>query len=94
MRLKITHETGYRYEQPALSLVQSLRLTPSVHEGQRVTDWQIAVTGGQRGAAFRDGAGDWIEAWTVRGPVEEITVSISGQVETRDTAGVLRRRAG
>lgn len=90
MRLKITHETSYHYDHPAQALVQSLRLTPSVHEGQRVADWQISVSGGQRGAAFRDGAGDWIEAWTVRGPVEEITVSITGQVETRDTAGVLR----
>jgi transglutaminase-like putative cysteine protease len=90
MRLKITHKTGYRYDHPAQALVQSLRLTPSVHEGQRVTDWQITVSGGQRGAAFRDGAGDWIEAWTVRGPLDEVTVSIMGQVETRDTAGVLR----
>ncbi|WP_199258322.1 transglutaminase family protein [Paracoccus binzhouensis] len=90
MRLKITHETSYRYDHPAQALVQSLRLTPSVHEGQRVADWRISVTGGQRGAGFRDGAGDWIEDWTVRGPVEEITVAIAGQVETRDTAGVLR----
>ncbi len=90
MRLKITHETSYVYDPPAQGLVQSLRLTPSVHEGQRVTDWAITVSGGQRGAAFRDGAGDWIEGWTVRGPVHEVVVSISGQVETRDTAGVLR----
>ena len=68
MRLKITHETGYRYDHPAQALVQSLRLTPSVHEGQRVTDWQIAVSRGQRGAAFRDGAGDWIEARSRRSP--------------------------
>lgn len=90
MKLKITHQTSYRYDQPVRGLVQSLRLTPSAHEGQRVGEWSIDVTGGERGAAFRDGAGDWIEAWTVRGPVEEITVSISGHVETRDTAGVLR----
>lgn len=90
MRLRITHETGYRYESPVEALVQSLRLTPSGHEGQRVIDWRIAVSGGQRGAAFRDGAGDWIEGWTVRGPVEEVTVSIAGVIETRDTAGVLR----
>ena len=90
MRLKITHQTSYRYDQPVQSLVQSLRLTPSVFEGQRVVDWTISVSGGQRGAAFRDGAGDWIEAWTVRGPVEEVTVTIAGLIETRDTAGVLR----
>lgn len=90
MKLKITHETSYSYDSPVAALVQSLRLTPSVHEGQRVTDWKISVTDGQRGAAFRDGAGDWIEGWTVRGPVETVTVSINGLIETRDTAGVLR----
>ncbi|KRW96432.1 transglutaminase family protein [Paracoccus sp. MKU1] len=90
MRLKITHETSYFYDPPAQGLVQSLRLTPSVHEGQRVSGWTISVSGGQRGAGFRDGAGDWIEGWTVRGPVQEVVVSIAGQVETRDTAGVLR----
>jgi transglutaminase-like putative cysteine protease len=78
MKLKITHQTSYRYDQPVRGLVQSLRLTPSAHEGQRVGDWSIDVTGGERGAAFRDGAGDWIEAWTVRGPVEEVTVTIAG----------------
>ena len=90
MKLKITHETRYSYDTPVQALVQSLRLTPSVYEGQRVGDWQISVSGGQRGAAFRDGAGDWIEGWTVRGPVEVVTVTIDGLVETRDTAGVLR----
>ena len=90
MKLKIIHETSYHYDQPVRGLVQSLRLTPSVFEGQRVVDWAISVSGGQRGAAFRDGAGDWIEGWTVRGPVEEVTVAIEGQIDTRDTAGVLR----
>ncbi|MFH5772779.1 transglutaminase domain-containing protein [Paracoccus sp. NGMCC 1.201697] len=90
MKLKIIHETSYSYDTPVEALVQSLRLTPSVHEGQRVGEWRIGVTNGQRGAGFRDGAGDWIEAWTVRGPIESVTVSIDGLVETRDTAGVLR----
>ena len=90
MKLKIIHETSYHYDQPVRGLVQSLRLTPSAHEGQRVGEWAIAVSGGERGAAFRDGAGDWIEAWTVRGPVDEVTVTIAGLIETRDTAGVLR----
>lgn len=90
MKLRITHETHYSYDTPIEALVQSLRLTPSVHEGQRVGEWTIQVSGGQRGTAFRDGAGDWIEGWTVRGPADDITVSIDGVIETRDTAGVLR----
>lgn len=90
MKLRITHETTYSYDTPVDAMAQSLRLTPSVCEGQRPSEWKVSVSCGQRGAAFRDGAGDWIEGWTVRGPVESVTVSIDGVIETRDTAGVLR----
>lgn len=90
MKLRISHETAYRYDQPIRNLVQSLRLTPSVFEGQKTHEWEIDVTGGIRGPGFRDGAGDWIEGWTVRGPADEVSVRISGRVDTRDTAGVLR----
>lgn len=90
MKLRILHETSYSYDAPIEALAQSLRLTPSVHEGQRVGEWRISVSGGQRGAGFRDGAGDWVEAWTVRGPIDKVTVTIEGLIETRDTAGVLR----
>lgn len=90
MKLQITHETSYVYDSPACNLVQSLRLTPSVFEGQTTHKWQIEVTDGMRGPSFRDGAGDWIEGWTIRGPIQQVTVCIDGLIETRDTAGVLR----
>lgn len=90
MKLRIFHQTVYRYDRPVRNLVQSLRLTPSVFEGQRAHDWQIDVSGGIRGSGFRDGAGDWIEGWTVRGPTDEVVVTVTGRIETRDAAGVLR----
>lgn len=90
MKLKIIHETSYSYDAPVEALAQSLRLTPSSHEGQRIGEWRVSVSGGQLGASFRDGAGDWIEGWTVRGPIDVVTVTIEGLIETRDTAGVLR----
>lgn len=90
MKLSVSHQTVYRYDRPVRNLVQSLRLTPSVYEGQRTQDWSIAVSGGVRGPGFRDGAGDWIEGWTVRGPAEAVVVAVTGRVETRDMAGVLR----
>lgn len=90
MKLRISHETVYRYGRPIRNLVQSLRLTPSTFEGQKTHEWLIDVSGGIRGPGFRDGAGDWIEGWTVRGPAEEVTVRITGRVDTRDTAGVVR----
>ncbi|RMC34743.1 transglutaminase family protein [Paracoccus alkanivorans] len=90
MKLRISHETVYCYDQPIRNLVQSLRLTPSIFEGQKTHEWLIEVPDGIKGPGFRDGAGDWIEGWTLRGPAQEVTVRITGHVETRDTAGVLR----
>ena len=48
--------------------------------------------GARRGAggAFRDGAGDWIEGWSLRGPLSEVTVRVEGAIETTDQAGILR----
>ena len=90
MRLQVEHVTLYRYDQPVRAVVQSHRLMPTTCDGQQVIDWTVTVSGGQQGGAFRDGAGDWITAWTVQGPVQEITVSVTGTVETQDQAGVLR----
>lgn len=90
MLLLIDHLTRYRYDAPVRGVVQSHRLTPSLHEGQRVIDWQVTVSGGVAGGAFRDGAGDWVQGWSVRGPVSEIEVRVQGKVATQDTAGVLK----
>lgn len=89
MILTVSHRTTYRYDAPIRVAVQSLRLTPSDFAGQRVIAWQIAVKGGQKGAGFRDGAGDWIESWSLRGPADEVVVAVSGTVETTDLAGLL-----
>lgn len=90
MRLSVDHVTTYRYDQPVRAVVQSHRLTPTACDGQRVESWAVSVSDGVRGGAFRDGAGDWVEGWTVRGPVSQIVVSVRGVVETKDMAGVLR----
>ena len=49
MLLLIDHLTRYRYDAPVRGVVQSHRLTPSLHEGQQVIDWQVTVTGGVAG---------------------------------------------
>lgn len=90
MRLTVTHQTVYRFDEPMWGVVQSHRLTPARTASQTVIDWAITVEGGTSGAAFRDAAGDWIETLTVRGPVTEIVIDVAGTVETEDTAGVLR----
>lgn len=90
MRLELRHVTTYRFEPAMRGVVQSLRLTPARFDGQSVLHWSVEVPGAMRGAAFRDGAGDWVETVSLLGPVAELTVEVSGTVETADLAGVLR----
>lgn len=90
MILTVDHVTRYTYAAPLRGLVQSLRLRPSDHDGQRVLDWSVSVTDGARGGVFRDGAGDHVESWTVQGPVTCLEVRVQGRVDTTDTTGILR----
>lgn len=90
MRLEVDHVTRYRYDAPVRGVQQSHRLTPSDFDGQKVLAWTVEVSGGVRGGGFRDGAGDRVQAWSVPGPVEEVTVTVRGTVETTDMAGVLK----
>jgi len=90
MRITVDHRTTYRFDQPRRRVIQSHRLTPASFDGQRVLSWEIAVEGGTEGAGFVDGAGDRITTMSVTGPVDEITVEVSGAVETADRSGVLR----
>lgn len=90
MRLRVAHETAYRFDPPTRGVVQSHRLTPSEFEGQQVIDWQVDAGDVARGAGFRDGAGDWIETISAIGPVDSLTVRVTGEVETVDLGGVLR----
>lgn len=90
MIFTINHVTTYRYEAPMRAAVQSLRLFPSRFDGQRPISWDVQVEGGLRGGSFRDGAGDKVEGWSIRGPVSEVSISVIGQIETTDLAGVLR----
>jgi transglutaminase-like putative cysteine protease len=90
MRLRVDHVTRYHYDHPVRSVVQSHRLTPSRFAGQRVHNWEITVSGGIKGGGFRDGAGDWLQAWTVPGPVSDITVHVRGVVTTTNLSGILK----
>ncbi len=90
MRLRVDHESIYRFDPPMRGVVQSLRLTPTLCENQQVTDWAVSVEGATMGAGFRDGAGDWIETAMLLGPVEEVTVRVEGEIETFDRGGILK----
>ncbi|WOI57084.1 transglutaminase family protein [Palleronia sp. LCG004] len=91
MRLNVTHRTHYSFDAPKRTLTQSLRLWPTDFDGQKVESWSVDIEGheAERGAALRDGAGDWIETVAMRN-VSDVTIAVSGIVETRDLTGFVR----
>jgi transglutaminase-like putative cysteine protease len=89
MRIRISHLTSYRYEKPATSVIQMLRLTPRNHDGQYVARWRIDVSTDCRLDQHEDAFGNITHAFTADGPFGEFAVAVEGEVETRDTQGVV-----
>jgi transglutaminase-like putative cysteine protease len=89
MRIRVIHRTTYHYDTPATGVIQMLRLTPRNHDGQYVTRWHIDVSADCRLNQHEDAFGNICHAFTADGPFSELVVSVDGEVETRDTNGVV-----
>jgi transglutaminase-like putative cysteine protease len=89
MRIRIFHETAYRYETPAKSAVEILRLTPRNHDGQYIVRWRLELNVDCRLDPFEDAFGNLAHSFTVDGPLSELVIRVDGEVETQDTAGVV-----
>jgi transglutaminase-like putative cysteine protease len=90
MRIRVSHLTTYRYGTPAGSVIQTLRLTPRNHDGQYVAHWRIDLSNDCRLNQHEDAFGNITHAFTAEGPFAELSVQVEGEVETRDTQGVIR----
>jgi len=90
MRIRIAHETTYSYSEPAKSAIQMLRLTPRSHDGQTVLSWGIDVDCEARLIRREDWYGNITHSLFVTGPVSQITLKVTGEIETVDTAGIVR----
>lgn len=90
MRIHISHETVYRYGTPAKSAIELLRLTPRNHDGQYVVRWRIDVSQDCRLEPHEDAFGNLTYTFTVDGPLTELRIGVVGEVETQDTAGIVR----
>ncbi len=90
MHIRISHLTRYRYGTPATSVIQILRLTPRNHDGQYVSRWRIDVSADCRLDAHEDAFGNITHSFTADGPFTELEVAVEGEVETRDTQGIVR----
>lgn len=90
MRLRISHETTYRYETPPSAVTQILRLTPRNHEGQYVVRWRLELSEDCQLHEHEDAFGNITHTFTAEGPLDRLTVAVDGEVDTQDTHGVVR----
>jgi len=89
MRLNIRHTTSYLYQQPATSLIQTLRLTPRNNANQYVRSWRIDLSVDARLRRLDDPFGGIAHYLTIDGPIEELSITAAGEVETDDSHGVV-----
>src|SRR5271167_3483939 len=91
MRIRISHEIAHRYAPPARMLIQTLRLTPHGFDSQYVTGWRISLDIDSALRQTEDAHGNVVSTFSHHGaPVERLTVLAGGEIETSDTAGVVR----
>lgn len=90
MRIKIVHDTTYRYERPVSGVIQILRLTPRNHESQYVMGWRIDISADCPLSAHVDAFGNVTHSFTADGPLDELVVHVEGEVDVEDTHGVIR----
>lgn len=89
MRIRIHYATLYEYERPASVIKQVLRVTPRSHEGQHVSGWRIDADADVRLRWMEDAFGNIVHQLQTEQPVDRLTVTVSGEVTTHDTAGVV-----
>src|SRR5215470_14685656 len=89
MRLRVQHQTAYRYEKPIPYSIQTLRVSPRPFDGCAVLNWSVRGEGRRELPSLIDGFGNLTHCHTVTRAHAEMTLAVEGEVETADTAGVV-----
>jgi len=83
MRLSISHETAYHYDDEVRASIQYLRLTPHDSERQHVLSWQLDLPRHVR--AQIDPFGNILHVLTLDEPHHDIIIGARGQVDIDET---------
>ncbi len=89
MRIRVDYTTAYDYADLAHHVVQLLRVEPSVHDGQHVVGWRIDVDCDGHLRRGRDSFGNVVHVFYADAPLRALTLHVSGEVDTRETHGLV-----
>jgi transglutaminase-like putative cysteine protease len=89
MRIRIDYDTRYAYDTPARAMAQVLRVTPRNHDGQYVSSWRVDLDIDEAAPSGEDAFGNLTHTFFTTKPLNHLTITVSGVVETADTHGLL-----
>ena len=89
MRIQIRQQTSYRYDMPANYSMQVLRVRPLDNDGQKVLSWALSAPHFANVREARDAYANVVQTLYISRLHSEITLTITGEVETMDTGGVV-----
>ncbi len=89
MRLRIDHTTVYNYEKAAVYALHQVRKRPHDTDAQTVMAWELVLDGAKLEAQYVDHHGNHVDLVSIEPDAKRVSISCQGEVETRDTAGVL-----
>jgi transglutaminase-like putative cysteine protease len=88
MRLKITHRTECRYDEPVNYALQRLRLVPCSGATQKVLSWTLSIEGAREEVRFSDHFENDTRLISISGDPKLVSIEASGEVETYNKSGV------
>lgn len=83
-RLRVRHETGYRYDEPVVSSYNEARLTPQTEPGQLTLEARVNTTPAVPQYRYWDYWGTQVTAFEVPEPHDALAVVVTSVVETSD----------
>ncbi|MFN3226567.1 MAG: transglutaminase N-terminal domain-containing protein [Hyphomicrobiales bacterium] len=90
MRLSVRHTETLTYATPSMGTIQVLRLTPRDHTGHYVCDWTVDVDADCKIESHKDAFGNIVTSFSLNGPLDDLTISAIGEIETEETHGIVR----
>lgn len=93
MRISINHSTFYKYDRHVPYTSQLIRLHPRSHQGQQVLSWRVLSENGRALPSTFDGYGNILHMLTRDQLHNTATIIAEGEVETSDTAGIIKGAA-
>jgi len=90
MRIRLQHRAVFIYDHPAASIIQVLRLTPRNTQAQHVRHWRLDLDQDVQMLSNEDAFGNIVNSLSFMRPVDDLAITVQGEIETHDTHGIVR----